>query len=240
VQQRDRPSGHLPMRAPPLVAGGGPGRTRARRSGLWTDSAHEGPAPRLTRMPGARVPRGRDDEGEPGVMRGGQPGTRSGNSARPGLDQFVELLGHGIVPASGEEQVQPAVGVGLEELVADGRVGAALQEQADHLEMRVRDRPVQAGPPEVGRDVGADAEVEEPAYDLGPAVLAGVDERLGDDLLRIVGCRDPGRKADYVGGVGARRRGVRLASSQSRNPVMAAASMRPRAWRGRPARRRPV
>jgi len=103
---------------------------------------------------------------------------------------------------------------------------AALQEQADHLEMTVRDRPVQAGPPEVGRDVGADAEVKEPAHDLGPAVLAGVDKRLCNDLLRIVGCRDPGRKADYVGGVGARRRGVRLASSQSRNPVMAAASMR--------------
>src|SRR5690349_19029324 len=71
-------------------------------------------------MPGARVPRGRDDEGEPGDMRGGQPGTRSGNSARSGLDQIVELLGYGIVPASGEEQVQQAVGVGLEELVADG------------------------------------------------------------------------------------------------------------------------
>jgi hypothetical protein len=66
----------------------------------------------------------------------------------------VDLLGHGIVPASGEEQVQPAVGVGLEELVADGRVGAAFQEQADHLEVTVRDRPVQAGPPEIGRDVG--------------------------------------------------------------------------------------
>jgi hypothetical protein len=143
-------------------------------------------------MPGGRVPRGRDDEGEPGDMRGGQPGTRSGNSARSRLDQVVELLGHGIVPASGEEDVQPGVGVGLEELVADGRVGAAFQEQADHLEMTVRDRPVQAGPPEVGRDVGADAEVKEPTHDLGPAVLAGVDERFCDDLLRIVGRRhDP-------------------------------------------------
>ena len=73
----------------------------------------------------------------------------------------MELLGFGIVPASGEEYMQPAVGVGLEELVADGRVGAALQEQADHLEMRVRDRPVQPGPPEVGRDVGADADRKE-------------------------------------------------------------------------------
>ena len=99
---------------------------------------------------------------QPGPSGPGRPGRRvhlvddslrSGNSARPGLDQVVELLGHGIVPASGEEDVQPAVGVGLEELVADGRVGAALQEQADHLEMTVRDGPVQAGPPEVGRDV---------------------------------------------------------------------------------------
>jgi len=55
--------------------------------------------------------------------------------------------------------------------------------------MRLRDRPVQAGPPEVGRDVGVDAEVKEPAHDLGPAVLAGVDEHLGEDLLRIVGRR---------------------------------------------------
>jgi len=51
--------------------------------------------------------------------------------------------------------VQPAVGVGVEELVADGRVGAALQEQADHLELTVQDRPVQAGPPEGGRDDAA-------------------------------------------------------------------------------------
>ena len=49
--------------------------------------------------------------GRSGTQRGGQSGTRSGNSARPGLDQVVELLGHGIVPASGEEQVQP-VGLG--------------------------------------------------------------------------------------------------------------------------------
>src|SRR5580693_3004517 len=55
--------------------------------------------------------------GRSGTQRGGQSGTRSGNSARPGLDQFVELLGHGIVPASGEEHVQPAVGVGLDEFV---------------------------------------------------------------------------------------------------------------------------
>jgi hypothetical protein len=107
--------------------------------------------------------------GRSGTQRGGQSGTRSGNSALPGLDQVVDLLGLGIVPASGEEQVQPAVGVGLDEFVADGRVGAALQEQADHLQMTVRDRPVQAGPPEVGRDVGAEAEVKEPAHDLGPA-----------------------------------------------------------------------
>jgi hypothetical protein len=45
----------------------------------------------------------------------------------------------------------------LEELVADGRVGTALQEQADHLELTVHDCPVQAGPPEVGRDVGVQA-----------------------------------------------------------------------------------
>jgi hypothetical protein len=70
-----------------------------------------------------RIPCGRDDEAEPGGMRGGQSGTRSGNSARPGLDQFVELLGRGIVPASGEEQAQPAVGAGLDDVVADGRVG---------------------------------------------------------------------------------------------------------------------
>ena len=70
-------------------------------------------------------------------------------------------------------------------LVVDGRVGATLQEQADHLEMTVRDRPVQAGPPEVGRDVGADAVVKEPAHDLGPAVLAGVDECLGDEAFKI-------------------------------------------------------
>jgi hypothetical protein len=94
---------------------------------------------------GARVPRGRDDEGEPDGTRGGQSGTRSGKSARPGLDQFVELLGHWIVPASGEEHVQPSVRVGLEELVADAWVGAPLQEQADHLEMTVRDRPAQTG-----------------------------------------------------------------------------------------------
>ena len=78
--------------------------------------------------------------------RGGQRGTRSGNSARSRLDQLVDLLGHRIVPASGVEQVQPAVGVGLNDLVADGRVGTAFQEQADHLDMTVRDRPVQAGP----------------------------------------------------------------------------------------------
>jgi hypothetical protein len=96
----------------------------------------------------------------------------------------------------------------VEELVADGRVGAALQEQADHLEMTVRDRPVQAGTPEVGRGVGADAEVKEPAHDLGPAVLAGVDERLGHDLLRIVGRRVLGRDREEVGGVGARQRGA--------------------------------
>jgi hypothetical protein len=47
------------------------------------------------------------------------------------------------------------------------------QEQADHLEITVQDRPVQADPPEVGRDVGAEAEVKEPAHDLGPAVLPG-------------------------------------------------------------------
>ena len=41
-------------------------------------------------------------------------------------------------------------------------------------------------------------------------MLAGVDERLCNDLLRIVGRRDPGRKAENdIGGVGARRRGVR-------------------------------
>ena len=75
-------------------------------------------------------------------------------------------------------------------------------------ELLVQDRPVQAGPPEVGRDVGVQAAVKEPAHDLGPAVLAGVDERLGHDLLRI-GCRrDPGWDREEVGGVGARRRGV--------------------------------
>ncbi len=120
----------------------------------------------------------------------------------------MDLLGHGIVPAGGEVHVQPAVGVGLEEFVADGRVGAAFQEQADHLKMTVRDSPVQAGPPEVGRDVGADAEVKEPAHDLGPAVLAGVDERLGDDLLRIVGRRNPGRVNGEFDRARARRRGV--------------------------------
>jgi hypothetical protein len=73
------------------------------------------------------------------------------------------------------------VGVGLDELVADGLVGDAVHEQADHLEVTVRDRPVQAGPAEVGRGVGVDALVEEPARDLGPAVLAGVDERLGEE-----------------------------------------------------------
>lgn len=55
--------------------------------------------------------------------------------------------------------------------------------------MAGRDRPVQLGPPEVGRDVGVDAAVEEPAHDLGPAVPADVDERLPDNLLRIVGWR---------------------------------------------------
>ena len=45
--------------------------------------------------------------GRSGTQRGGQSGTRSGNSAHPELDQVVELLGHGIVPASGEEHVQP-------------------------------------------------------------------------------------------------------------------------------------
>jgi hypothetical protein len=81
----------------------------------------------------------------------GSPAPRGGDSARPGPDQIVELLGHGIVSASGEADVQPAVGVGLADSVADGRVGTALQEQADHLEMTVRDRPVQAGPPETRR-----------------------------------------------------------------------------------------
>ena len=66
---------------------------------------------------------------EPGGMRGGQPGTRSGDSARSGLEQVVDLLGHRIVPPGGEIHVQHGVGVGVEHLVADGRVGAALQEQ---------------------------------------------------------------------------------------------------------------
>jgi ABC-type multidrug transport system fused ATPase/permease subunit len=163
-----------------------------------------------------RCRRARAAPRSPGADRAGRsvygraPPTRdrSGNSAQSRLDQMVELLGHRIVPVGGEEHVQHSVGVGMEELVADGRVGTALQEQADHLELTVQDRPVQAGPPEVGRDVGVQAAVKEPAHDLGPAVLAGMDERLGHDLLRT-GCRrDPGWDREEVGGVGARRRGV--------------------------------
>ena len=38
----------------------------------------------------------------------------------------MDSLDHGIVPATGGEHVQPAVGVGLEELVADGRAQAII------------------------------------------------------------------------------------------------------------------
>jgi hypothetical protein len=38
----------------------------------------------------------------------------------------------------------------MEEFVAEGRVGAALQEQADHLGLLVQDRQVQSGLPEEG------------------------------------------------------------------------------------------
>nr|WP_246080844.1 hypothetical protein [Nonomuraea mesophila] len=73
----------------------------------------------------------------------------------------MEPLGHGIVRVSGVGHVQPAVGVELEEIVPDGRVGTAFQQQADDLEMTARDRPVQPDPPEIGRDVGVDAVVED-------------------------------------------------------------------------------
>jgi hypothetical protein len=120
----------------------------------------------------------------------------------------VELPDHGVVPVGGEEHGQQAGGVEREHLAADGRVGATLHEQADHLDPLVHDRQVQAGVPDEGGDVGVLAAVEEPAHDLGPAVLAGVDERLGHDLLRIVSRRSSGWDREEVGGVGARQRGV--------------------------------
>jgi hypothetical protein len=66
-----------------------------------------------------------------------------------------------------------------------------------------------------------DAAVEEPAHDLGPAVLAGMDERLSHDLLRITGRRQPRRKACAgVGEVGradaASGRRLPSASKQAR------------------------
>jgi hypothetical protein len=120
----------------------------------------------------------------------------------------VELPDHGVAAVDGGENGQQAGGVEREHLAADGRVGATLQEQADHLDPLVQDRQVQSGIPEEGGDVGVLAAVEEPAHDLGPAVLAGVGERLGHDLLRIVSRRDPGRDREEAGGVGAGQRGV--------------------------------
>ena len=108
----------------------------------------------------------------------------------------------------GEEYGHKGLGAEGKHQVAAGRIGATFHEQAGHLRLLGHDRPDQAGPPEVGRDVGVQAAVEEPAHDLGPAVLAGVDEGLGHDLLRIVGRRLPGWQREDVGGVGARQRGA--------------------------------
>ena len=116
----------------------------------------------------------------------------------------MELPDHGVVPVGGEEHGYQTLGAEGDVFLVAGRIGATFQEQADHLELLVHDRPDQAGPPEVGRDVGVQAAVEEPAHDLGPAVLAGVDERLGHDLLRIGWRRSPGWDREEVGGVGAR------------------------------------
>ena len=134
--------------------------------------------------------------------------TCDGGSARPGPEQLVELPDHGVVLVGGEEYGHKGLGAEGNHLVAAGRIGAMFHEQASHLRLLGHDRPEQAGPPEIGRDVGVQPAVEEPAHDLGPALLAGVDERLGHDLLRIVGHRVPGRNREEVGDVGARQRGV--------------------------------
>ena len=104
----------------------------------------------------------------------------------------MELPDNRVVPVGGEEHGHQALGADGDMLLVTGRIGTTFQEQADHLNLLVYDRPEQAGPPEVGRDVGVQAAVEEPAHDLGPAVLAGVDERLSHDPLRIVSRRSPG------------------------------------------------
>jgi hypothetical protein len=104
----------------------------------------------------------------------------------------VELPDHGVVPVGGIEHGHQGLGAEGGKLLAPGRIGTTFQEQADHLDLLAHDRPEQAGLPEEGRDVGVQAAVEEPAHDLDPAVPAGVDERLGHDLLRIVSRRSPG------------------------------------------------
>jgi len=72
----------------------------------------------------------------------------------------VELPDHGVVPVGGEEHGHQALGAEGEMILVAGRIGAAFHEQADHLELLAHDRPEQAGPPEVGRDVGVQAAVE--------------------------------------------------------------------------------
>jgi hypothetical protein len=118
------------------------------------------------------------------------------------------LPDHGVVLVGGAEYGHKGLRTEGKHLVAAVRIGATFHEQADHLRLLGHDRPDQAGPPEVGCDVGVQAAVEEPAHDLGPAVLAGVDEGLGHDLLRIVGRRVPGWDREEVGDIGARQRGV--------------------------------
>ena len=57
-------------------------------------------------------------------------GTRSGNSARPGVDQLVELPDHGVVRVGGEEYGHNGLGAEGNHLVAAGGIGATFHEQA--------------------------------------------------------------------------------------------------------------
>src|SRR5439155_12345574 len=115
--------------------------------------------PAINRLPRARPSPGR----RPGGFRparGLGPSLGLFQEARWRLEQIVELPGYGIVPGSGAEYVQPAVGAGLEEPVANGRVGAALQEQAvDDLRAVAVDSVLQRGDaPRSAAGVGAAAE----------------------------------------------------------------------------------
>jgi hypothetical protein len=73
--------------------------------------------------------------GRSGTQRGGQSGTRSGNSARPGLDQVVDLLGHGIVPASAKSMCsQPSASARRSSSRMDGSAPRSRSSDARDLE----------------------------------------------------------------------------------------------------------